>query len=252
MKNKQKKVILSLSLAAVLGLGGTLAYFSATTNTATNTFTMGDDIDGKTEEPNWKEENADKFKPGQVIAKDPQIVNESEEGSDPVYAGAKITYQIKDAAGEWVDTTYAELDKFINIKSGATYDDAGVQTAAPTTDGFNTAAWTMSGDNTQAVYNTTLAAGVTTAKIFDGVEIDVKALSKEQIESVTDNNDATVPQFDVSQYTTLDNEGKTVYTYTTYQMKDFQIVITGYLVQTEGFANANVALSTAFPNVFKF
>lgn len=235
---KKRNVIVALALVALLAIGGTLAYLTAVTNSKENTFTMGKGITGTTEEPKWEDtgkKDAENFTPGKVIAKDPQIKNTSDATTDPVYVAATLTYQVSDGKGGWTDTTYAELDKFINIKH-----------ASPLVDGFNTANWTMDKDNTIAYYkgNGTnegkLAPDTSTESIFDAVEIDKLALTPEQVASGTSNN----PQFDVTKYT--DETG----TYTTYQMKDFQIVVKGYLVQSEGFEDVQTAMQTAFPEVF--
>lgn len=244
-KAKKRNVIVALALVALLAIGGTLAYLTATTNTKENTFTMGEGITGETEEPSWDSANGEKFTPGKVIAKDPQIENTSNAGTDPVYVAATLTYQVKNDKDEWVDTTYAELDQFINIKTG---------TGADQTDGFNTTNWTMAKDNTVAYYEGNqankgkLGHGETTESIFDAVEIDKLALTPDQVESAKGSN----IQFDVTKYNTTDNEGNVIGDYTTYTMKDFQIVVKGYLVQgSDDFTNVQNAMQTAFPNVFK-
>lgn len=232
-KAKKRNVIVALALVALLAIGGTLAYLTAVTNTANNTFTMGKGITGTTEEPKWDSKNAENFTPGKVIAKDPQIVNKSDAEAGPVYVAATLTYQISDGKGGWTDTTYADLDKFINIKHGDSLAD-----------GFNTDAntgWTMAKENTVAYYNATLAPNARTSAIFDAVEIDKLALTPEQIADPT--------QFDQTKYTETDADGNVI-SYTEYAMKDFQIVVKGYLVQSEGFANAQTAMQTAFPDVF--
>lgn len=244
MKNKKiVTVVVAAALSAILGIGGTFAYLTAKTNDATNTFTMGSGITGHTDEPKWNPKNAENFVPGKVITKDPQVVNDSKVGTDDAYVGMTIKYQVKDSDGKWVDATYADLDKFINIKTlnadGKTYSD-----------GFNTAAWTMAKDNTLAYYNSKLAPQATTAALFDAVEIDQKALTPEQVKSA----DTTNVQFDKSAYTkeVVGADGKTTteYTYTTYTMKDFQIVVQGYMVQESGFATPQIALQTAFSDIF--
>ncbi|MCH1981314.1 SipW-dependent-type signal peptide-containing protein [Ruminococcus sp. OA3] len=243
MANKKfRNTLIALSLVAVVGIGGTLAYLTHITNTETNTFTMGKGITGETDEPNWDEEEAQNFTPGKVIAKDPLIRNLSDESTDPVFAAATIQYQVKNEADEWVDTTYAELDKFINIKSGA-----------PLADGFNTADWKMAKDNTIAYYTKEKVApdGGETTRIFDAVEIDQLALTPDQIASAA-LTDGSPIQFDVTKYEVKDAEGNvTSYTYTDYKMQDFQIIITGYLVQgSDEFADCETAMKTAFPSIF--
>ena len=195
---------------------------------------MGPGIDGETDEPNWDEKEAENFTPGKVIAKDPLIRNLSAEDADSAWIAAKIKYQ-KKVNGEWVDTTYAELDKFINIKTNGT-------------DGFDTATWTMADNNETAYYKTVLAPQNATTSIFTDVEIDKLALTPDQIASAT--GDGTI-QFDITKYEVKDADGGgTRYIYKEYEMCDFQIIVTGYLVQEDGFANAQAAMAEAFPNVF--
>lgn len=237
-KIKKRNSLIALALVAVLAIGGTLAYLTATTADKTNTFTMGKGISGTTEEPKWEETgktDAEKFVPGKVIAKDPRIVNTSDVNAGAVYVAATIKYQVKGANNtDWVDGDFADLDRFINIKHGT-----------PLVDGFNTTNWTMANDNTIAYYKTTLAPNeaknAATATIFDAIEIDPLALTPDQVAS----GESTNPQFDKSKY--IDGNGNI---YTTYQMKDFQIVVKGYLVQSEGFTDVQTAMSTAFPEVF--
>lgn len=239
-KAKKRNVIVALALVALLAVGGTLAYLTAVTNTADNTFTMGKGITGTTDEPKWEatgKKDAEKFTPGKVIAKDPQITNTSDAEAGPAYVAATLTYQVKDDEGNWNNTTYANLDKFINIKHGNSLAD-----------GFNIDAdtgWIMAKDNTIAYYNATLAPNSKTSAIFDAVEIDKFALTPDQVASGSGAN----PQFDVKKYSTDDPDGTTV-AYTEYTMKDFQIVVKGYLVQSEGFSDAQTAMQTAFPEVF--
>lgn len=202
--NKMKKTILALSLAAVLGLGGTLAYMSTTTNEKENIFTVGDAITGELKEPKWDNDDftdemnkvgvtttdelgvnqAVKFVPGREINKDPAVANTSE-GTE-AYIGVTIAYTGAKSK--------AELEKF------ATVD-------------WNTKDWTFNADYTYAVYNNPVAAGDKTTTLFN---------------TVTINEDAT-----------------------TKTMKNFEITLAGYLVQSEGFETASEALSSGFADVFK-
>lgn len=247
MANKKlRNTLIAVGLITVVGISGTLAYLSQVTNTKENTFTMGKGITGETEEPNWKEESGKDYTPGKVIAKDPLIRNTSDESTDPAYVAASIKYQVKDGDGNWVDTTYEELDKFINIKTIATADPLSYS------DGFNAADWKLTDNNTRAYYTKEkLAAQTATSSIFDVVEIDRLALTPEQVASASDDTKPTA--FDTTKYDVKDADGNVVtYEYTHYQMKDFQIVITGYMVQgSDEFADCETAMKTAFPDVFK-
>ena len=73
--NKRKILLLAsiLVMVAILGVGGTLAYFTAD-DTATNTITVGN-VKIDLEEPSWNEENAEDSYPGQVLPKDPEVEN---------------------------------------------------------------------------------------------------------------------------------------------------------------------------------
>lgn len=247
MANKKlRNTLIAVGLIAVVGIGGTLAYLSQVTDTKENTFTMGEGITGETEEPNWKEESGKDYTPGKVIAKDPLIRNTSSESTDPAYVAATIKYQVKDDAGNWMDVTYDELDKFINIKTIATADPLTYA------EGFNTADWTLTGNKEIAYYTKEkLAAQKATSPIFDAVEIDRLALTPEQVASASDATKPTA--FDITKYEVKDEAGNvTSYVYESYQMKDFQIVITGYMVQgSDEFTDCETAMKTAFPDVFK-
>ncbi len=78
--NKRKIILLAalLVMVAILGVGGTLAYFTAE-DSATNTFTVGN-VKIELTEPNWEE--AEDVYPGQVLPKDPKVTNV---GTNPCY-----------------------------------------------------------------------------------------------------------------------------------------------------------------------
>lgn len=99
MKKTTKKLLLALSLAAVLSVGGTLAYFTDTDETS-NMTTIGH-VDGSLEE-RTNENNVeqtedgitylDKIVPGDVISKEPYIVLDGE--SQSAYARVSITVEL--------------------------------------------------------------------------------------------------------------------------------------------------------------
>lgn len=201
--NKMKKTILALSLAAVLGLGGTLAYMSSTTNDKQNIFTVGAAISGELREPTWDGDNftnednqvvvdtdnlgkdkAVEFVPNRVINKDPAVANTSE-GTE-AYIGVTIAY-----TGA---TSKADLETFATVN-------------------WNTTDWDFNEDYTYAVYKNPVAAGAKTTPLFT---------------TVTINEDATSAT-----------------------MKNFDITLKGYLVQSEGFDTAAAALAGGFADIFK-
>ena len=86
--NKRKILLLAsiLVMVAILGVGGTLAYFTAD-DTATNTITVGN-VKIDLEEPSWNEENAEDSYPGQVLPKDPEVENV---GKNPCFIRIEAT-----------------------------------------------------------------------------------------------------------------------------------------------------------------
>ncbi|MCL1799698.1 MAG: hypothetical protein FWG23_08200 [Eggerthellaceae bacterium] len=93
---KRKVVILSVVLAALLALGATFAYLSATTDQKENAFTFAENIKGKIDEPNWVPEEGENLIPGYEVRKDPMITNVSENGVDEFVA---IRTSFTDGAG---------------------------------------------------------------------------------------------------------------------------------------------------------
>lgn len=63
-------MMVTICLIAVVGVGATLAYLTDTTETLTNTFTLGK-TDIEIDEPEWEE--PEDIVPGQEIAKDPTV-----------------------------------------------------------------------------------------------------------------------------------------------------------------------------------
>lgn len=88
--NKRKILLLvaMLSMVAILGVGGTLAYFTAE-DAATNTFTVGN-VEIELTEPNWTasgSEDAPEVYPGEALAKDPTVTNT---GKNPCFVRVKV------------------------------------------------------------------------------------------------------------------------------------------------------------------
>ena len=88
--NKRKIILLAalLVMVAILGVGGTLAYFTAE-DEATNTFTVGN-VKIELTEPNWDatgKAEAENVYPGQVLPKDPTVKNT---GNNPCYVRVAV------------------------------------------------------------------------------------------------------------------------------------------------------------------
>lgn len=73
-----KKKIVAMSLAAAMlsiaVIGGTLAYFTDTTEVKTNTFTVGN-VEIDLTEPSWGNEEHNDLYPGERLDKDPTVTN---------------------------------------------------------------------------------------------------------------------------------------------------------------------------------
>ncbi len=88
-KRKIMLVALSLSLIAILAVGGTLAYFTDE-DEATNTFTVGN-VSIDLTEPLWDaagSEDAPEVYPGEPLAKDPTVTND---GANPCFVRIQVT-----------------------------------------------------------------------------------------------------------------------------------------------------------------
>ena len=90
MKKKIVSLVLVAALAFTALVGTTLAYFTDKTETAKNTFTVGN-VDIKLEEPAWPasgEKDAPEVYPGEALAKDPTVTNI---GNNPCFVRVKVT-----------------------------------------------------------------------------------------------------------------------------------------------------------------
>ena len=84
--NKKKTIAVAIVLALLLLIGGMLAYLTDT-DTATNEFTIGDDVEISLSET-WTPADGLGIHPGAKITKAPSIVNDSE--TTPAYVFAEI------------------------------------------------------------------------------------------------------------------------------------------------------------------
>lgn len=81
---KKKSILLAVTavmLVCAMSIGGMLAYFTDTTETKENTFTVGN-VEIELKEPAWNEKEEHVLMPGTTFAKDPTVTNT---GSEPAY-----------------------------------------------------------------------------------------------------------------------------------------------------------------------
>lgn len=169
--------ILAAVLIAVLSIGGTLAYLTATTNTKNNVFTSTTNITATLTEPGWDgggSTTATNMLPGTAAAKDPKITNTSAAESE--YVAERMTFQkaVKAADGTYTYTNMT-TEEVNNLLVGvAVYTGSTLPTTGGITVNSN---WTASSANaaTKAqkmyYYNSALAAAASTPALFDNVAI---------------------------------------------------------------------------------
>ena len=86
MKKKIVSLCLCVALLAV-AVGGTLAYFTDTTETKDNVFTVGN-VEIELTEEDWEKEEHEDVYPGEALPKDPCVENK---GDNPCFVRIKVT-----------------------------------------------------------------------------------------------------------------------------------------------------------------
>lgn len=161
--------ILCIMLVAVVSIGSTLAYNSASAGSKLNVFSFSENIVADLTEPNWNEDEGLKLVPGKKIDKDPMITNTSQMAE---YAAIKLTFQVKDKSAALSTADYIKLMNLIVI-------DWNV--------GTGDTEWTaVSGAGTPSavyVYNKELTPGEISVPIFNSIRVKTKAdgLTEEQL-----------------------------------------------------------------------
>lgn len=150
--NKRKILLLValLSMVAILGVGGTLAYFTAE-DSATNTFTVGN-VKIDLTETKWDPElggtgktEAEDVYPGEALPKDPTVENT---GKNPCFVRIKV---------DGLDVLGKDADMLIHVRTKYVEDALG--------DG-----WVLHTDG-YYYYTQVLAAGAKTTPVFDSIVI---------------------------------------------------------------------------------
>ena len=138
-------LVLVICLAMAIGVGATLAYFTAE-DTAKNEFTVGN-VKIDLTEPKWDEngsKEAPEVYPGEALAKDPTVTNT---GKNPCFVRIKV---------EGLDCLGEEEDMLIKYRTDYV-------------DGALGADWVKLGD--YFYYTKVLAVGETTDALFDQIVI---------------------------------------------------------------------------------
>ena len=146
-KRKILLVAAALCMIAILAVGGTLAYFTDTTEVKNNVFTVGN-VEIKLEEPKWDEqgeEDAPEVYPGEALAKDPTVTNI---GANPCFV--RVSVEGLDCLGEGEDM-------LIHVRTNYVKDALGE-------------GWELYTDG-YYYYTEVLAAGAATTPVFDSIVI---------------------------------------------------------------------------------
>lgn len=157
--SKKKSIVVAIALVAVLLIGGLLAYFTDT-DTATNLFTLGDNIEISLSETAWVAANGEGIHPGANIAKNPIITNDS--STTPAYVFAEVVVPCYDSnADGTADDALFTLD---TIGSGWTLiSTSAVDTTA------KTITYVYAYGTASAM--TSLAANTSTSAVFSSVTL---------------------------------------------------------------------------------
>lgn len=157
--NKKKSIAVAAILAVVLLIGGLLAYFTDT-DTKTNVFTLGDNVEISLSETAWVAANGEGIHPGANIAKNPIITNDS--STTPAYVFAEVIVPCYDSDNDGVaDDALFTLD---TIRSGWTLiDTSAVDTTA------KTITYVYAYGSSSAM--TSLAANASTSAVFSSVTL---------------------------------------------------------------------------------
>jgi predicted ribosomally synthesized peptide with SipW-like signal peptide len=171
-KNNFRKgilIVLALVLVSAISVGATLAYLTASTDTATNTFTAGEGISIEIQEPEYEKITNYEFTPGTTFDKDPSVKNTSAES--PVYVVVSLEYKIDETSVPY--STFTNTD---NVKHAIIKNSSNVA-------GFNTA-WTQLTDTDEKkdyfVYGTSKSALTSLAKSADSVNVFDKVTISEK------------------------------------------------------------------------
>lgn len=245
-KKRVAGVIAAMAMTAVVAVGGTMAYLQSVTETKKNTFSSHKGISTDLTETEWNEDEASNYIPGQVIAKNPVMHNETNgENATDILVGVIVDY--KNGDGNSID--------YNAFKSYATTLTKGVEGKSTS---WELVASTSDGSEFY-VYKTKLASGGSTEPIFDHIQVNagIKRVMKSTYETtkiykvdengnkilVDDNTTVT----EDTQYYVKDENGEFVLT-DIFELPTFSIDVTGFAIQAEGFIDGEGSPTVAGKN----
>lgn len=167
--------ILGLAFVAVLGVGGTFAYLTYSTNQASNRITTDPKITADVLEPAWTKALTDddikapdgtvipaaasNMMPGDVVAKDPFVTNTSESDVDE-YVGIELAFEKYDSnTGDYIAMSAQEVADILSMYGLAQTADSSVTAGLGLGDG-----WIQITTGTTDDYGVSTAATVANAK----------------------------------------------------------------------------------------
>lgn len=234
--SRKKLIITAIVLVLILAIGGILAYFTDS-ETKTNKFKMGGASITVTE-PSWPNDDPDDpvdIVPGQKVAKDPIVTNN---GAGEVYAFVEVTIP-KETVIVGTQTT-ASLQELFTTQYIST--PAQGQTPAVYTDGINPA-WVLvssRNNNAEPAEGSEPAKPASTTYVYAyGTKANETAPIVLTALSNTAGENATPAVFD--QVTFVDVKEGDPTAATSIQGKNFQVVVKGYGIQTDGLESDDAA-----------
>ena len=111
-RTKITAIIIVVAAAAIIAAGATLAFFTDR-DTKTNTFSTGS-VTVELSEPNWDQEKANKYGPGDIIPKDPQVTNTDKTDA---WVAVRVKYSLDDNY-----MGYSEFKRKLLANNGLDFD----------------------------------------------------------------------------------------------------------------------------------
>ena len=254
-------------LVIAVSVSATLAFLTDSTVKRDNVFIgKSNEIKGSIKEPSFNSTKKYYYSPGKTTPKDPMVQNDSLD--DAIYTGVKVTFWINasDTADAYVQVPYSVFDDYVTVKYGSS-------------DGFNTTDWTevsawrnptAAGYDANAkyfIYNSTLAktdgtdavaneasnGADTTKALFSSVKMSEYIHIPENVNSTKKVINALRGNDTATNKIYIDDAGAKLNSTNQYDQDfeqcDFKIMITGFGVKADAYANA-AAATAALEDLF--